>query len=44
MFNTTSAMNPAADLNVMSSAKKLPNPANFKIVKCKNFERGKFLF
>lgn len=21
--------------------KKIPNPANFKIVKCKNFERGK---
>jgi len=22
--------------------KKIPNPANFKIVKCKNYERGKF--
>lgn len=21
--------------------KKVPNPANFKIVKCKNFDRGK---
>ena len=21
--------------------KKVPNPANFKIVKCKNFEKGK---
>lgn len=23
------------------NTKKIPNPANFKIVKCKNFERGK---
>jgi len=22
--------------------KKIPNPANFKIVKCKNYEKGKF--
>lgn len=27
--------------NFPNSAKKLPNPQNFKIVKCKNFERGK---
>ena len=26
-----------------SGVKKLPNPANFKIVKCKNFEKGKYL-
>lgn len=24
--------------------KKVPNPANFKIVKCKNFEKGKHIF
>jgi hypothetical protein len=24
--------------------KKIPNPANFKIVKCKNYERGKVYF
>jgi hypothetical protein len=27
-----------------SQQKKTPNPANFKIVKCKNFDKGKFYF
>lgn len=24
--------------------KKIPNPTNFKIVKCKNFDKGKIYF
>lgn len=42
MFNPTSQMNPSQDMNFQNTHtnKKLPNPANFKIVKCKNFERG----
>ena len=27
--------------NFNNNAKKIPNPANFRIVKCKNYERGK---
>lgn len=34
-------MMPGNDMNVFSNAKKLPNPANYKIVKCKNYEKGK---
>jgi hypothetical protein len=44
MFNPTSHMNANHDMdfrnNNNNNNKKLPNPANFKIVKCKNFERG----
>jgi hypothetical protein len=29
------------DGNSQGGQKKVPNPANFKIVKCKNFEKGK---
>lgn len=30
------------EINIPNNpTKKLPNPANYKIVKCKNFERGK---
>lgn len=44
MFNPTSQMNQGQDGNFQNTYtnKKLPNPANFKIVKCKNFERGIF--
>lgn len=45
MFNPTSNINPGQDMlfnNNNNTNKKLPNPANFKIVKCKNFERGIF--
>lgn len=31
------------DPRVTGDVKKLANPANFKIVKCKNFEKGKYL-
>jgi hypothetical protein len=41
MFNTTSVMNTPNDVIVPNGAKKLPNPTNYKIVKCKNFEKGK---
>ena len=46
MLNQGSPMMPQNDMNMnfMNNhhQKKLPpNPANFKIVKCKNFERGK---
>jgi len=43
MFNPTSNMNLGQDMNLNNGAKKLPNPSNFKIVKCKNFERGNLL-
>ncbi len=26
-----------------NNSKKIPNPTNYKIVKCKNFEKGKIL-
>jgi len=42
MFNPTSQGSPRQDMNFQNNNtnKKLPNPANFKIVKCKSFERG----
>lgn len=48
MFNPTSHINANHDMdfhhnnsnNNNNNNKKLPNPSNFKIVKCKNFERG----
>jgi F420-0:gamma-glutamyl ligase len=30
--------------NMPNQVKKMPNPSNFKIVKCKNFEAGIYLF
>ena len=30
--------------NMPNPIKKMPNPANFKIVKCKNFDAGIFIF
>ena len=30
--------------NFNRTEKKIPNPGNYKIVKCKNFERGKFFY
>ena len=47
MFNPPSQMmqgNQGNQGNDMNNAKKLPNPANYKIVKCKNYERGKKTF
>ena len=51
MFNQSSPMNQmnpmmsGNDMTFMNNAKKLPNPTNYKIVKCKNFEKGKkFVF
>ena len=41
MSNPSGNMMPRSEHNFPNNAKKLPNPANFKIVKCKNFERGK---
>lgn len=29
--------------NVSNPVKKMPNPSNYKIVKCKNYEMGKYL-
>lgn len=29
--------------NMPNPIKKMPNPANFKIVKCKNYEAGIFI-
>lgn len=53
MLNPTSSMMNGNDFGFMNNNnpnnnnfnnnKKLPNPANFKIVKCKNFEKGKNL-
>lgn len=44
MFNPPSSMMFGNDngfsSNSSNNLKKLPNPANYKIVKCKNFERG----
>lgn len=46
MLNPPSAMMTGNDMGFMSNnnnnMKKLPNPANYKIVKCKSFERGNF--
>ena len=44
--NQSSPMMPRNEQNFNNNAnaKKLPNPANFKIVKCKNYERGDYLF
>ena len=47
MFNpTTSYANQGQDRNFLNNNanKKLPNPANFKIVKCKGYERGNLNF
>jgi hypothetical protein len=41
MLNQGSAMMQGNDMTFMNNAKKLPNPANYKIVKCKNYEKGK---
>lgn len=30
--------------NLPNQVKKMPNPSNFKLVKCKNYEAGNFLF
>jgi len=44
MFNNQSNYQKNPNQNQMggfkSMNKKIPNPANFKIVKCKNFEKG----
>jgi hypothetical protein len=29
--------------NLSDQVKKMPNPSNYKIVKCKNFEMGKLI-
>lgn len=39
MLNPNSQMMPKSDQNFPNTTKKLPNPANYKIVKCKNFEK-----
>jgi len=44
MFNPTSNMNQNQDMSFSNNNKKLPNPSNYKIVKCKNYERGKKYF
>ena len=49
MLNPNSQMMPPRNQqnfggNDNNGAKKLPNPANFKIVKCKNFERGNLIY
>jgi hypothetical protein len=31
---------PKNEQTIPNNGKKLPNPANYKIVKCKNFEKG----
>ncbi len=33
-----------SDGNQNQNQKKVPNPANFKIVKCKNFDKGRLNF
>ena len=40
MLNQSSPMMSGNEPNFNNYAKKLPNPGNFKIVKCKNYERG----
>lgn len=43
MLNPPSAMMSGSDMGFMGNnigMKKLPNPANYKIVKCKSYERG----
>lgn len=44
MLTQNSPMTQGNDMNFMNNAKKLPNPSNYKIVKCKNFEKGKKQF
>ncbi len=55
MLNQPSGMMPGNDMGFMGNnnnnfsnnnnnfVKKLPNPANYKIVKCKGFERGNLI-
>jgi len=44
MLNHPSPMMTRNEMGFTNNAKKLPNPAYFKIVKCKNFERGMFIY
>jgi len=46
MFNNQNNFHKNQNQNQMNgfknNNKKIPNPANFKIVKCKNYEKGNY--
>jgi hypothetical protein len=40
-FNTGESSQSSLGTGQGQNTKKIPNPSNYKIVKCKNFEKGK---